>query len=127
MKIAIPTNDKTTISSHFGRSQGFMIYQVNDQAIIQEKYLENTFTRHATGQYNEKHDHSNQRHSHENIFNSLGDCEVVIAGGMGRRLYDDFTAKNVQVYLTQVNDIELALKSYMNNELQSDPEGCCHH
>lgn len=46
MIIAIPTNDKKTISEHFGRSEYFLIY---DTETKQKKYINNP---HATEENN---------------------------------------------------------------------------
>lgn len=123
MKIAIPSNDGTTVSRHFGRTRGFMIYTISDGKILSKEYKTNDFTGHARGLHHEKE----HQHSHAGIFNALGDCEVVIAGGMGRRLYDDFKQKNIEVYVTRENNLENAIGLFLKQELDNQPEKCCNH
>ena len=41
MKVAIATDDKLTISHHFGRTLGFRVFEIKDNKIIKEQYREN--------------------------------------------------------------------------------------
>ena len=92
MRIAIPSNDMTTVSAHFGRTKGFMIFDIENNKVTNKEYKVNTFTGHSQNKH-EEHDHGKHKHSHETILNALNECEVVIAGGMGKRLFDDFEQK----------------------------------
>ncbi len=126
MKIAIPSNDNLNISSHFGRTKGFVICEMDNDKIIKKEFKQNTFTGHAQGLHHDnKHGHGN--HSHNGIFNAIGDCEIVIAGGMGRRLYDDFEKNNIKVFVTKEKNIDNALKLFMNNNLENNSDECCNH
>jgi len=139
MKIAIPSDDKATLSQHFGRTLGFIIYEVANRKITGEEFRLNTFTGHATGQHHDHghdHDHSHAGHlhqgghsfhSHEGILSALHDCEVVIAGGMGPRLYEDLTSNGKQVYITRQNDVRKAVELFLSDNLTSDKETCRHH
>ncbi len=49
MKIAIPSDDQVHIAGHFGRTRGFLIYDVNGNKINEKVYVENNFTRHVQG------------------------------------------------------------------------------
>jgi predicted Fe-Mo cluster-binding NifX family protein len=123
MKIAIPSNDQKTISRHFGRSAGFMIFDIEKNKVVNKEYKTNTFTGHAKGQHHEQ----GHNHSHHGIFNALGGCQTVIAGGMGRRLYIDFEQKGMEVFVTSENDIEKALDLYIENDLDNNSDKCCDH
>ncbi len=131
MKIVIPSNDNKTISRHFGRSKGFAILQVEDGKMVNKEYRENDFTGHAKGgghhHHEGHHHHPDKHHSHEGIFRVIGDCDVVIGGGMGRRLYNDFQAKNIEVYITEESDIATALQLYLESRLDNNVEKCCDH
>ncbi|MCK5638138.1 MAG: hypothetical protein KAH67_05460 [Flavobacteriaceae bacterium] len=123
MKIAIPSNDQTTIARHFGRTAGFMIFDIDKDKVLSKEYKANTFTGHAKGQHHEKE----HNHSHHGIFNALADCKIVIAGGMGRRLYIDFEKKGMEVFVTSENDVEKALELFIKNDLDNNSDNCCNH
>ena len=126
MKIAIPSNDNINISSHFGRTKGFVICEMDNDKIINKEYKQNTFTGHAQGLHKgDEHGHGN--HSHNGIFNAIGDCEIVIAGGMGRRLYNDFEQNNIKVFVTKEMNIDSALNLFLNSELDNNSDECCSH
>ncbi|MEN8250088.1 MAG: NifB/NifX family molybdenum-iron cluster-binding protein [Bacteroidota bacterium] len=126
MKIAIPSDDSVSISRHFGRTKGFVICNLENNKVLNQEYKENTFTGHAQGLHHDpNHEHGN--HSHNGIFNAIGDCEVVIAGGMGQRLYKDFEARSIKVYVTRESTVDSALKLFIESELDNNPDDCCNH
>ena len=130
MRVAIPSNDKSTIFKHFGRTGGFVICDIENQEITNSEYLENTFTPHAPAMQKNNgngHGHHHHGHNHNSIFVALADCDVIIAGGMGRRLYDEFLAREYKVFMTQENEIESALNLLISNDLDNNPEAGCHH
>ena len=124
MRIAIPTNDMKTISAHFGRSKGFMVYNIKDDKIHFNQYKINTFTRHAKGDLEE---HGEHNHNHDGIFKAIGNYEIVIAGGMGKHLFKEFNQKNIQVFVTEEKNIMKALDLYLKNELKSETGKLCVH
>ncbi len=133
MKVAIPSNDNINISAHFGRSKGFVICEIDNGQVTKREYIQNSFTGHAQGSHHHhEHGHSHEhghehQHSHAGIFKAIGDCETVIAGGMGRRLYDDFMQKNIKVYVTREMNIDNAIALFINSELDNNSETCCQH
>ena len=124
MRIAVPTNDMVTISSHFGRTKGFMVYKVIDNKIHFDQYKINTFTRHAKGDHEE---HGEHNHNHDGIFKAIGNYQIVIAAGMGKHLYEEFNQKNIQVFVTEQKNIISALDLYIKGELTSNTEKLCAH
>jgi len=124
MKIAIPTDDRKIISSHFGRTAGFEIIELNGSQIVGSEYIKNTVTAHAGGREIE---HPGGHFSHEGIFELLGDCGIVIARGMGRRLYDDFRERDITVYVTAEEQVLPAVHAYIEGILENDPGNTCDH
>ena len=88
MKIAIPTNDGTSISEHFGRSKGFLVYEVANGKIEKREFRENGMT-HSHAQGDCAHgSHGAGGHSHAGILSALEDCQLVLCLGMGGRAAD---------------------------------------
>lgn len=128
MKIAIPTNDMITISAHFGRSKGFMIVELKNNQIHNKEYKVNTFTGHVKNKnHDHNHEHGKHNHSHEGIFSALGNSNLVIAKGMGKRLFEDFSERDIKVYLTKENNIDNAVKLLIQGKLKANKELCCEH
>ena len=132
MKIAIPSDEGTYLSQHFGRTLGFTIFEVTDGQIINQEYRPNDFTGHASGQH-EQHQHhgagheEHAQHSHSKILDALHDCEVVIAGGMGRRLVDDLTGAGKKIFITGEPEIHKVIERFLADKLYSDKDACSHH
>lgn len=132
MKIAIPSNEGKYLSQHFGRSLGFAIVELDGNRIINKEYRPNDFTGHAMGLHQQHQHHgedheSHAQHSHNGILRALHDCEIVIAGGMGRRLSDDLSAAGKKIYITSEPEIDKVLEMFLDDNLTSDKEACGHH
>jgi len=114
MKILIPSDDGRTISSHFGRTRGFLIYEIQNGEIQKKNYIPNTITGHGRGMHESgPHNYS----SHAGIIEAIKDVQIIISHGMGRRLYDDLKNAGKEVYITETIDPEEAIKLYLNGEL----------
>ncbi len=114
MKIAVASDEGKIISSHFGRTKGFVIFDVEGKEIKSREYLSNTFTGHAMGLHESGSHHHN---SHSLILEALKDVKVVISHGMGRRLYDDLKSTGIDVYVTEETDVDKAVNLLLDGEL----------
>ena len=120
MKIAVASDDGKTISVHFGRTRGFVIFEIEDGEIKSREYIPNTFTGHARG----LHEIGLHYHygSHADIIENLKDCKAVISHGMGRRLYEDLTSAGIEVYVTDETDVDKAIELYLKGQLRNVSE-----
>jgi predicted Fe-Mo cluster-binding NifX family protein len=123
MKIAIASDDGKTIASHFGRTRGFVIVEAADGKIVNSEYRPNTFTGHATGAEGE----SQVADRHGPILSALADCQVVVARGMGRRIYDDLAGAGIEVFVTTEALAEKAAGQYLMGKLVDNPDQACDH
>ena len=132
MKIAIPSDEGTYLSQHFGRTLGFTIFEVANGRIINQEYRLNNFTAHVSGQHEQYQHHGAEhddhaQHSHSRILIALSDCEIVIAGGMGRRLVDDLTDAGKKIFITTIPETRKAVEMFLSDKLISDKDACSHH
>ena len=123
MRIAIASDDGVNIAGHFGRTRGFLIYEVEEGKVKDRNYRVNDFTGHARGM--EGADHSLDRHAP--IISALDGCQAVISRGMGRRIYDDLQRVGIEAFIVQETDADSALNLYINNNLLDNPEQGCEH
>ena len=124
MKIAVASDDEKSIASHFGKTRGFLIFELDDGHVKARTYRPNTFTGHARGL--EDASHTVDRHGP--ILSALADCGAVISHGMGRRIYEDLKQADIEVFITAETDAESAVALYLQGELDDHPElGCNHH
>jgi predicted Fe-Mo cluster-binding NifX family protein len=123
MKIAIASDDGKIIASHFGRTRGFVIAEIEDKELVKSEYRENTFSGHARGL--EGADCGIDRH--RPILEALKDCQVVISHGMGRRIYDDLKNVKIDVYVTEETEVKRAIELFLKAELIDRPDLSCEH
>ena len=123
MKIAVASDDGTTISTHFGKTRGFVVYEVDGREMTNRSYVENTFTGHARGLSGAGH----VADRHGPILEALKDCRAVIAHGMGRRIYDDLRAAGIEAFIVRETQADEALGLYLKNALADHPEAGCDH
>ncbi len=123
MKVAIASDDKRTISAHFGRTSGFVIFEVEGKEVKGEEYRPNTVTGHAMGSKGPGHNFDR----HGLIIELLKDCDVVISHGMGMRIREDLEGAGIKVIITDETEVRRALDLYLEGKLIDRPEkGCVH-
>ena len=126
MRIAIPSNDGTTITSHTGRAAGFVIYELQGDDVVRLDYRTNTYTGHALGQCDESKPHSDHHHhSHDGLLGALEDCDVMLAHGMGPRLVQDLQSRNIQVIFCDETSAENAAQKLAAGQLESTGKSSC--
>ena len=124
MKIGIASNDEVTIAQHFGRTKGFVIVEIEDGKVANRDFRQNTFSMHMQPG---SHTHGEHGHSHGAIMEALADCSVVLARGMGRRIYDDLRGAGIESVITDESEVNRAIDSFIAGTLADSPEkGCVH-
>lgn len=104
MKIAIPTNDRKTISEHFGRSKYFMIFEIDKGQIKSREERTNS-----------ERDHSH--HSHGAIVKILEDCSDILCINLGMRIYNDLSSIGIKIHLVDEKNIEDAVKLFVEGKI----------
>lgn len=132
MKIAAITDDGQAISQHFGRARSFLVVTVEDGKIVgqelRDKAGHHTFAPHeGTG-----HSHAGphgfdpaSRGRHAQMLAAIADCQVVLAGGMGQGMYQNLQQTGIRPVLTEVEDIQEAIRAFIEGRLVERPE-CVH-
>ena len=116
IKLAIPTDDGETISSHFGQAQYFRILTVeNGQAGASELRAK------ASHQHGD-HSHAAGVHPGQAMVESISDCQVLLAGGMGSPAFAKASAAGLQVILTREKKIDAAVQRYLAGTLENEPD-----
>lgn len=112
MKIAIASDDKKAISHHFGRAQGFVIFDIKENKIKSREYRENIGK--SSGECGSC--------NHSAMIENVKDCEFVISYGMGQRIYDDLVNSNITPIVTEEKTVDEALDQFLKKELKNHLE-----
>jgi len=124
MKIAAISEDGTTISQHFGRAPLYVVVTVENGIIKgkekRDKAGHHTFSggQHPETAPGEKHGYDADAQSrHAQMAQSIDDCKVLIAGGMGWGAYDSLKSRGIDTVVTDVASIDEAIKLYLDGKL----------
>jgi len=118
MKLAAVSEDEVNISQHFGRAPYYVVLTVEGNEIVGSE------TRPKAGHHTfAAHEHpklaSGQRHGcdagseakHQSMAETIADCDLLIAGGMGWGAYESLKGYGIRPIITDVGDIrEAALR-----------------
>jgi predicted Fe-Mo cluster-binding NifX family protein len=123
LKIAVITENNRTISQHFGRAPYYLVLTVENGKII------NRETRPKAGHHTfatEESEHAAQgphgydaasQARHVVMADPIADCQVLLGGGMGMGAYENLRARGLEVIITDVSDIEQAVRLYLEGKL----------
>ena len=124
MKIAVISDDGNTISQHFGRAPLYTVVTVEDGKIVSKenraKAGHHTFAggEHPETHHGERHGYDTGAQSrHAAMAQSIDDCQVLIAGGMGGGAYNNLRGLNIEPIVTDVLGIDQAAALYLKGEL----------
>ncbi len=123
MKIAAISEDGNTISQHFGRAPLYVVVTVEDGKIVGKETRDKTGHHIFAGQHRdsapgERHGYGAGAQSrHASMMESIADCQVLIAGGMGWGAYESLKSRNIEGVVTDITSIDEAVKLYLAGEL----------
>ncbi|RLC69582.1 MAG: dinitrogenase iron-molybdenum cofactor biosynthesis protein [Chloroflexi bacterium] len=126
MKIAAISDDEVTISQHFGRAPYYVVVTVEEGRVIaketRRKAGHHTFAAHQPPKlsHGERHGYDQGSQSrHASMAETISDCQVVLAGGMGWGAYEAMQSYGIQPIVTDVRDIDEAIRLYLDGRLHN--------
>jgi len=152
MKIAVVTDNGTTISNHFGRAHHYMVMTAENGAVVAKEMRDKQKCQGHGHAHGHRHDHDHERchghgHDHEQSHSTqhdhadtaqesattavdthrdavsiIDDCEIVIARGMGHGMHQRLQAANIRPVLTRIAVIDTAVTAYLEGRLKEHPE-----
>jgi predicted Fe-Mo cluster-binding NifX family protein len=124
IKIAVVTDDGKTISQHFGRAQFYEVLSVENGTIVSRerrpKVGHHTFS-HAEEQHRHQgsENHNDQAHQekHQQMSETIKDCQIVITRGMGHGAYQWMIQNNIKPIVTDIKSIDEAAEAVINGDI----------
>ena len=124
MKIAAVSEDGVNISQHFGRAPYYVVLTVEGNEIVDSdtrpKAGHHTFAaqEHPRLAPGERHGYDpGSQAKHRSMAETIADCEVLIAGGMGQGAYEGLRGYGIRPIVTDVGDIREAVGRYLEGNL----------
>ncbi|MBN2278978.1 MAG: NifB/NifX family molybdenum-iron cluster-binding protein [Candidatus Marinimicrobia bacterium] len=109
MKIAVAT-DNGQVAQHFGRCMEYTIYDIEGNTIKSKQLVPNPG--HEPGAI-------------PKFLNEKG-CQMIIAGGMGRRAQLFFEEFNIDWIIGITGEVDGVIQAYLNNTLEIGESRCTH-
>ncbi len=129
MKIAVITDDFTTISAHFGRAEHYQVFTVENGLILSKEnrskanhsqFAEQEMHTHQPGE-GHGNDPASQR-GHGAMMDTISDCQVLLARGMGTGARNALTSRGIRPILTDIHEIQPAVEAYLAGKIVDHPE-----
>ncbi len=122
MKIAVVTEDGQTISQHFGRAPYYAVLTVEEGRVVERETREKLGHRQFAGRQElspgEPHGFGPQAQGrHARMMESIADCDVLLTRGMGRGAHISLEQAGIKPIVTDVANIEEAVKKYLAGTL----------
>jgi predicted Fe-Mo cluster-binding NifX family protein len=124
MKIAAVSDDGYRVSQHFGRAPYYVVLTVENGVIVnkeqREKAGHHTFAAHEPHKMapGERHGFdAGSASRHASMAETIADCQVLLAGGMGWGAYESLKGYNIEPVVTDVENIYKAVELYLKGKL----------
>jgi predicted Fe-Mo cluster-binding NifX family protein len=124
MKIAVVTDDGTSICQHFGRARFYTVVTIENAKVINKEQRPKAGHHVAGMQHASQASHgeqhgfdANAQASHTSMMANITDCQLVIAGGMGWGAQESLKQAGIAVHMTNMENIEEAVKLYLQGKL----------
>lgn len=122
MRIAVVSDDGSSISSHFGRATKYIVYSTDGGTLLEPEIREKPARHGAEHAHGGHHEHG--RHGeghgelHRRMFEPIKDCDVLIARGMGRGAYEDLRRLGIRAIMTELEDAGAAAEAAASGSLE---------
>jgi predicted Fe-Mo cluster-binding NifX family protein len=123
MKIAVISDDGTTVSQHFGRAPYYVVVTAEDGEVVEKEKREKA-GHHSFAHQHQEHGAGERRgygaeaeSKHAAMAEAIADCQVLIAGGMGWGAYENMTSRGIETIVTDIKKIDEAVKLYLEGKL----------
>jgi predicted Fe-Mo cluster-binding NifX family protein len=127
-KIAVATNNQKTVTGHIGKCKAFMIYEIEDDKILNKELRENLFTNHRMSHRKHPYGEGGRHgHNHTHLIEGLKDCSYLISKGGGWRVVEDLKEYKIATLFTEVELINDAVDKFIRGELKNDERLVCDH
>lgn len=127
MKVALAMDDAGRLAKHFGRSDRFVVYRVEERRIVDEEIRPNRFTPHSRGECDGKHEgvRRHEPHDHRDVVLGLGDCNAVLCAGIGRKAAEALIEGGVTPFVVE-EDLapREAVKRFLAGKLEAPGDYC---
>lgn len=131
MKIAIATEDETTISAHFGKAPVYVVMTIADGQVATQETRSKAIC--GSHDHDDGHHHEHNEHDehdgqaseadsdgHHGQLDPIHDCQLVLSGGMCQGMFDNLHRVGIHPFMTSEKDIQVAVAAYLAGTLAAE-------
>ena len=122
--LAAVTDDGTTISQHFGRAKYYEIVFVENKKVIKKERREKMGHHNFANAEHQHHDHNGEHgidetshNKHLSMAETIKDCSILLARGMGHGAFQSLTQLNIKTIITDIKNIDDAVQSVIDDTI----------
>jgi predicted Fe-Mo cluster-binding NifX family protein len=126
LNIAVVTDGGETVSRHFGRARFYLVATIANGEVVARELRAKAGHEDFAGRGHGSHEPGEPRGyghdapaKHRAMTDSIRDCDVLIAGGMGRGALGALQAIGIETVITDERDISVAVGRYVRGDLPS--------
>lgn len=131
-KIAFISDDGDNLSSHFGQAEHVVVITLEDGKVLSRELRDKATGRHGQhdrnleqvswygGDIKRQHDQMPTKDHHAAKFETMQDCSVLIARGMGVPAMTTAENMGLRVMLVAPKTVDEALQAYLDGTLEHD-------
>lgn len=129
MKIAVITDDGTTISQHFGRAPYYLVATVENGQIVKRElrnklghshFINQPHAEEVPGQQHGMDPVSHDKHLQ--MAEAIADCETLLCRGMGMGAYESMKVRGIRPVVTDIVSIDEAVIAYTQGNIVDQVE-----
>lgn len=109
-RIALPTDDGTTLCPHFGRAHYYKVVEITDGKVTATE-LRDKFA-HVHGEEAQAGSEPSHDEVHGRMSDAAHGCDTIIVGGMGPGAIDAMTAAGYTVMQTNMTSLDAIVEAY---------------
>lgn len=109
-RIALPTDDGTTLCPHFGRAHYYKVVELTDGTVTATE-LRDKFA-HVHGEEVQEEPGPSHDDAHGRMADAAHGCDTIIVGGMGPGARDAMTAAGYTVMQTNMTSLDAIVEAY---------------
>jgi len=124
VKITVISDDGVTVSQHFGRAEMYVVLTIEDGQILTEetrpKVGHGAFMSQPHADLDAQGRHgfgAGAQSRHQQMAEAIGDCQALIAGGMGWGAQESLQQIGIEVVVTDITDVRDAALRHARGEL----------
>ena len=106
MKVAIPSDNRETITKRTGQSKGFMVYEINKGKIIHSEYRKNIM---------DEHDEEAE-HSHRQIIELLKNVDILLVAAIGKHMKRDVDNSSMEYQFVKEENLNQIINNFLNQQ-----------